>query len=304
MNKQDQYRERAVAHAARRDAARRVSTALSRWRLATVLPAIALLIWSAQGGGASALAGAAVLFLAFGVLVVRHARVDERAAWFDALRAVNELAIARIERRWDGLLSGEPPAGLAIDGHPYAVDLDLFGRASLFQWLGPAATPNGALTLAQWLLTPANPAEVQVRQEAVDDLAPREEWREQLAAFGSVAEQERPVPIGAFLAWAESATPSQPYFETVRAVAYVVTGSLWMLIALHAIGLTPVALWPIPLVIGMILSFVTAPSVIRAFDAAGSGQTALKRHARLFAHLVSVSFATRKLNGLQERLGS
>lgn len=304
MSGHDTYRERAGAHAAQRDAARRTSAILSRWRLATFLPATGLLIWSAQGGGFPALAAAGFLLLVFGVLVVRHARIDERAAWFEALRVVNERAIARIERHWDGLPPGAPPAGLEVDGHPYAIDLDLFGRASLFQWLGPAATSPGAVTLGQWLLAPADADEVQARQQAVDDLAPRAEWRERLAAFGAVAEQEPALPIGGFLAWSESRTAPLPYVETLRAAVYLVTGSLWLLIGLHATGVTPVALWPIPLVIGMVLSFASAGVVTRAFDAAGTGQHALRRYAPLFSHLVSLTFTSGKLAGLQHALGT
>ena len=85
------------------------------------------------------LAAGLTLLAVFGVLVVWHARVDERVDWHDALHAVNQFALARIGRAWDLLPpAGEPPA--AIEHHPYALDLDLFGRASLLQWLGPAAT--------------------------------------------------------------------------------------------------------------------------------------------------------------------
>lgn len=297
------YRERAAHHAAERDRQRRVSVALSRWRLATFLPALALLIWGAGGGGLIAFATAGVLLLVFGVLVVRHARVEDRAAWFEALRVVNDRAIARVERRWDGLAAADPPDGISLDNHPYAVDLDLFGRASLFQWLGPAATPRGAVTLARWLLAPAEPAKILQRQDAVDDLAPRDAWREELGAFGSVAGEGRPLPIETFLAWALSTAPPLPYFASVRILVYAIAASLWLLIALHATGITS-ALWPIPLLAGIILSFVTAVPIQRAFDAAGSGEVALRRYAGLLAHLVTPRFEAVHLAGLQQRLRS
>ncbi|MEO6212704.1 MAG: DNA mismatch repair protein MutS [Vicinamibacterales bacterium] len=304
MSSVERYRERAVAHSVSRDAGQRTSAILSRWRLATFLPALGLLVWSGSGGGPVVLLPAAALFLLFGALVVRHARVDERVAWFDALRAVNERSIARIERRWDGLPAGNVPAGVATEGHPYAVDLDLFGRASLFQLLGPAATAHGAVTLAQWLLGPAPADQVQLRQDAVADLAPRHEWREHLAAFGTIAEKERVVPIEAFLSWVESRAPALPLFRPMQILVYAITGSIWVLIALHATGVTPVALWPIPLVVGMILSFGSAHPLTRAFDAAGAGQNALKRYAGLLAHLLSAPFTAVTLAGLQQRLRS
>ena len=116
------------------------------------LLALALLIWTLAGGAdAVRLAAAGALFVVFGGLVVWHARVEERAAWHEALRVACEHAAARIDRRWNDLPPGDPPAGLDLAHHPYALDLDLFGRASLFQWLGPrrrrparAACPNGS----------------------------------------------------------------------------------------------------------------------------------------------------------------
>lgn len=298
------YRARASAHAASRDVERRTSAVLSRWRLATFLPAAALSIWGIAGGRPIGFLSAGVLFLAFGILVVRHARVDERAARLDALRVVNERAIARIERRWEDLPAAEAPADVTLEGHPYAIDLDLFGRASLFQWLGPAATSNGAVTLARWLLAPAPPAEIEARQEAVEDLAPRDSWREHLAAFGVLGEHERAMPASSFLSWTESRTPPLPFYGAIRAAVYVIVALLWTLIALDVLHVTKVALWPIPLVISIVLSFVTAAPLTHAFAAAGTGQYALKQYAPLFAHMVAVPFTGAKLSALQRRLQS
>jgi hypothetical protein len=74
-----------------------------------------------------------------------------------------------------------------VPNHPYAQDLDLFGRASLFRWLGPAATAAGSARLAAWLLAPAEPGEIRARQVAVAELAPLADWREQVAAHGVLA---------------------------------------------------------------------------------------------------------------------
>ena len=57
--------------------------------------------------------------------------------------------------------------GTASDGLRTSDDLDLFGKASLFHLLCVANTPMGVQTLRQWLLHPADPAEIASRQEAV-----------------------------------------------------------------------------------------------------------------------------------------
>jgi len=68
--------------------------------------------------------------------------------------------------------------------HLYANDLDLFGRASLFQYLNRTTSEMGSATLAHWLLQPATEAIIDQRQEAIKELAVNTPWRQQLQAYG------------------------------------------------------------------------------------------------------------------------
>src|SRR5688500_18386712 len=155
------YAERQQRYLQLRDEQRRKSAVLARLRLATFLPAMAALVWwLGFYGGIPAFIISVVLLLAFGALVVRHARVEERAERCEALRIVNVRGAARMARDWDTLPAAPAPSGVNVEGHPYAVDVDVFGRASLFQLIGPGATEFGHLKLAGWLLGPAPPDEI------------------------------------------------------------------------------------------------------------------------------------------------
>lgn len=91
-----------------------------------------------------------------------------------------ELLAHRFQQRFDGA------AFLPAD-HPYANDLDLFGKASLFQWLNRCQSEQGRRRLAAGLLQ-ALPAEaIRLRQEAVRELAPLTNWRQQLQARTAAA---------------------------------------------------------------------------------------------------------------------
>src|SRR5215472_7880691 len=115
----------------------------------------------------------------FVTLIVVHERllaVRERRR-----RAVRyfEKALARLDGAWPG--TGEPGDRYADPAHPYAQDLDLFGKGSVFELISTARTHIGEDTLARWLLSPADPATVRARQQAVDELRPRVDLREDLA---------------------------------------------------------------------------------------------------------------------------
>ena len=277
---------------------------IARLRLTTFLVAAAILVWALSHGGMPLpLWTAFLLFVAFGFLVVWHARVDERVAWHGALRLVNVRALARCARDWTALPDAEAPTGVDLEDHPYALDLDLFGRASLFQWLGPTATPRGRSTLATWLLRPSPRAEVIERQDAVAQLAALDDWRLTFDAHGVLASSARQNEIDWFLAWAEG--PDLFGRKAgLFAVVLAITGALWILIAAEVTGWMPVGLWPIPLVAGIVLSFATAERLQQTFNRAGAGQYALGRYAGLFEHAITAPAASTRLKALLDRLSA
>jgi hypothetical protein len=125
----------------------------------------------------------ALMFLA---LVVYHENI--LGNWKRAKRAVAfyEKGIARIEDRWagDGTGAGESQVTFAPESHLYAADLDLFGKASLFELLCTARTRSGEETLAAWLCAPAPRPEIIARQDAVEELRNNIDLREDLAVLG------------------------------------------------------------------------------------------------------------------------
>ncbi len=70
--------------------------------------------------------------------------------------------------------------------HFYANDLDIFGRASLFQLINRTNSEMGSDCLAKWLLNPAPYQTILKRQEAVKELSTLTTWRQQLQAFGAL----------------------------------------------------------------------------------------------------------------------
>ena len=67
--------------------------------------------------------------------------------------------------------------------HNYANDIDLFGKASIFQWSNRCQTEQGRSLLAQNLLRPLPADQIKQRHEAVKEIAPQIEWRQQLQAL-------------------------------------------------------------------------------------------------------------------------
>src|SRR5262245_23019162 len=109
----------------------------------------------------------------FVVLVARHERIRALGRRTQRAAAFYERGLARIEDRWMDETSRRVRDRPYIEfdpAHPYAIDLDIFGKGSLFELLSQARTRSGEQALAAWLMAPASPPEIADRQQAIDEI--------------------------------------------------------------------------------------------------------------------------------------
>jgi hypothetical protein len=123
-----------------------------------------------------------VAVAAFVVLAIVHEGVLARIREIKSIIVYYDRGAARLEDRWAG--TGEGGDRFLDDAHPYARDLDLFGKGSIFELLCTFRTRAGEETLAHWLLEPAPPDEIRARQNAARELKTRIGFRERLFTAG------------------------------------------------------------------------------------------------------------------------
>lgn len=144
---------------------------------------------------------AAVVFVAF---VVQHSIVSTKQFEIERRLSYCQRGIERLSGAFrasddDAHVRGDT----WVDGeHPYTGDLDIFGRASLFEQLNVTQTPGGTRRLADWLLAAAPPDEIAARQQAARELSALSPLREEMALAGMRAGKiDR--DLSKFLAWAK-----------------------------------------------------------------------------------------------------
>lgn len=69
--------------------------------------------------------------------------------------------------------------------HAYAADLDLFGKASLYQYINRCNAEKAKALIAKRLLQPLNKEEILQHQEALKELSSKPLWMQQLIAYGT-----------------------------------------------------------------------------------------------------------------------
>lgn len=78
------------------------------------------------------------------------------------------------------------------NNHHYVVDLDIFGKGSIFQLLNRTSSEPGSEMLASMLTTPLkSKEEIQTRQEAIKELGPKSEFRQMFQAIGMTSGEKK-----------------------------------------------------------------------------------------------------------------
>ena len=184
--------------------------------------------------------------------------------------------------------------------HPYAADLDVFGRASLLHLLDTTRTPMGQATLTRWLLHAAAPDTVRARQAAVAELAPKLELRQELQVSAGSGDTLRPDPEP-LLTWAES-----------RATAAVAADSLWVArispVLLCVFGVAQATgrlswpVWLLFLFVNVVLWQSVGQRAYATLSRIGSQEPSLRQYVAGFDLLSTATFEAARLAELQSAL--
>jgi len=302
----DLYAERRERFGLERDQLQRRARLMANGRLVCFLLAVIAVaagLWQFDGVVYWLVGTGAGLLALFVVLVVKHDGVLQELDRREQLWNINGEATLRLDRKWANLAHLTVPEAVGDD--PVARDLDLFHsdrrRASLYQLLGTANTPPGRTTLARWLLEPAEPGEVRARQEAVAELAPLLDWRQELAYRGR--EMARlPPDTGPFLAWAEG----KPWL-VVKAwrvwVPRLLVVATLTLVALHIAGVLP-ALWLGMIVLNLLYTALQGGRARETFAQVSWRERAFRHFSQLFEPLGETRFEAGRIRTLQRALVS
>ncbi len=144
-------------------------------RLSTITAGIicAWYFWPAWGIVFSSIFLFAVIFT---FLVFRD--VDKSAAIcnYERLIGVNRHEMDAMQQNLGGYEDGQ---NFADPGHAYAADLDLFGPASLFQYLSRCHADQSKKLLADLLKTPLSPPTIKEKQTAIRELSQKQPYCQQ-----------------------------------------------------------------------------------------------------------------------------
>ncbi len=238
----------------------------------------------------------AVPLVLFFILVVIHARVVERGERANRAVLFYERGLERLENRWMG--KGETGDRFRNPSHLYAEDLDIFGKGSLFELLSTARTRSGEDALAQWLLAPATREEAAARQEAVLELQPGLDLREELAVLGEAVRSN--MDPEAVARWGEA--PEVLFPKGAPVIALILGASVVVTFALYMAQVTSRTPFLVALLIELGYAFFLGSRTLRVSAAVSSPARDLALLGKLLQRLENEPFRAPLLERMQAEL--
>lgn len=226
MNPETTFLHRQQQFTQAEQAAQRQHNQLAFWRLVWFIgSAIAVWLLSRLDEQLAAIGALVIGIVGFLILLKKHQNVRHQRELNHQLVFINQDETARLKRQY---LRPETGEQYASPTHHYSGDLDVFGKHSLFRLLNRTHTHPGQQRLAKWLRAPSAPDSIRLRQQAVADLKPLVDWRQQTEALAYVAETVGQSP-DKLVRWATAEmTPLPAYLTSIRFILPAITLGLFV----------------------------------------------------------------------------
>ena len=229
--------------------------------------------------------------------VKKHLKIKYLRDKNRALVALNEDETKRLDNVFTRTEMGEQ---FTEPNHFYSSDLDIFGKQSLFKLLNRTHTYTGASTLANWLKYPAPKSDIEDRQQAIEELSQKIDFRQDLEASALLIE-EVSEPTHKLISWNEEPENEEikkPIFQYGKYLPYLTIP----LILAWIFGYLPIGY---PLVLLVIHGFIAKQiyvTVSNALDQTLRLTGTLRSYANLSELIVNQEFTHQKLQNLQAQI--
>ncbi len=181
MSPRDIYQSREVEFISSAERLQKLSDRLSMARLAAFAGGLVMFAVLLSFSVIAAVVTLVVALALFTWLVIKYETTEKSRKRYLHLAEINRLELKCLEGDFSRFKTGDE---YAERDHPYSYDLDIFGKASLFQYICRTTSRPASDRLAEYLNHPASLEEILLRQEAVAELQPLTDWRQELMTLG------------------------------------------------------------------------------------------------------------------------
>jgi hypothetical protein len=298
MNIGEIYHQRTLQFTKLAETQKNKSHSLALARLVLFLLAVFMLWYLWSNGAAAIFVITLFTIIPFLWLMKLQGKADEQFNYYQQVATINTVETKALNGQFEGFATGKEYLNPA---HPYALDLDLFGEGSLFQWLNRTICPQGSETLADWLTTPTIDAQtILQRQEALKELALLLDVRQNFQAYGMMS-PEKPNARQQLNTWLHE---PEWFLKRIDVRVLTILGPLAIIGSIVASSLNYLSPEITAGIFFSMLAYagVYFKKVSQMMDQVSGRHDLLKKYARLLSIIEQQQFKSPLLQELQQRI--
>lgn len=235
-----------------------------------------------------------LLIVLFLYLIAKFSNVKRHKKYLERLIDINNKELQILNRRFHDFPDGSE--FLELD-HPYAQDLDLFGRGSFYQYTNRTTLQQGREVFSNLLLD-GYPKDIAKKQEAIQELAQLPEWRQHFSALAG--ETQPKVSPDVVSDWLKNHERFMPKWAGIVPPIFGLLSIL--MIGLAFMGWVPESLVLFWYFLGVGIVGRFAKKIIGFTAKVSEAQETIQQHQRLISELEEHTFSSELLQELQEKL--
>ncbi|MBW8241953.1 DNA mismatch repair protein MutS [Muricauda oceani] len=232
-----------------------------------------------------------VLFL---FLVTRFSNVKRHKEYLQRLIVINGTELDILSRKFHHLPDGKE---FLKPDHPYAQDLDVFGRGSFYQYTNRTTLVQGSEVFANLLLD-GYPKDIAKKQAAIQELAQLPEWRQHFSALAGETEPKISPDVVSY--WMKNHKSFIPKWGGMVPVIFASLSLI--LIAMAFWGWVPESLILFWYFLGVGAVGRYAKKILAFTAKVSEAQDTIQQHQRLISELEEHTFNSELLQELQKKL--
>jgi len=230
-------------------------------------------------------------FILFLFLVSRHSDLQYKRDLVNKLIAINKNEINVLNDDYATLDDG---SDLIDPTHPYSYDIDLFGNRSFFQYINRTSIIEGRKKLFH-TLTENTIDNIELKQEAIKELATKPDWRQQFSAIASLVKiQHSTKTITTWIHDYRSVFPK--FLSFLPTVFSIISLILIALLSFDFLNFNIVLLW---FFVGLGVSGIFFKKVNTIYQDADKAKDTFKQYHQLLNEIENVSFSSQILQEKQ-----
>ena len=215
-------------------------------------------------------------------LVKQHGKLKEKKEKILALIGINQTEINVIENNAFTLDTGDE---YKDPSHKYSYDIDLFGKASFFQYLNRTATTSGKNLLAKQLVS-NDILDINEKQNTIKELSEKAVWRQEFTATARIVKVNiKPNIITDWMHSYVSFTPS-----AMQYLPHLFSGISLLLIVLSYLTILPVSYLILWFFIGFGISGFYYKKITKLAHHANQAKDTFRQYYKLLLQLENTHF--------------